>query len=533
MRRAQLASLAAWTSEGGFLTVLAVYAYEQGGAAAIGLVGVVRLLPAAVGLPFLALLADRLSRRRVLMWTSLIRALAVGCAALAAAVGGPAACVYSAAVVATLAFTAFRPAHAALIPSLCTTPAELANANSTRTLLDGVSALAGPLLAGAILATGDAAWGFAFAAACSAAAAFQMARLRYEAPPLPEREPASVWRDIRAGMQALGADRGARLLVLLGSAQAFVRGGLNVLVVLVAVEMLDLGESAVGLLWAAFGVGALLGASATFRLAGSARLARWFGLGIVVWGVPLVLLAGVSPRPAVALLFAAVGAGNALVDVTVFTLVQRLVPDRVLGRVLGTAEMTWTVSMGLGSVVAPVLVGLLGLEATLVTVGALLPALVLVFWQGLVGIDRRALVQAEEVRLLQGVPMLRPLPVPAIEHLSSVAQRVHLGRGQVVFAEGEPGDRFYVVERGEAEVTQGGRPLRHLVAGDCFGEIALLRPVPRTASVRAVTDLVLRSVDAPSFVAAVTGYSPSTVVVDRLIDERLAEPPELRDTKGV
>lgn len=518
MRRAQLASAAAWTSESAFLTTLAVYAFTQGGAAEVGLVGFLRLLPAAVALPFVAVVADRVPRQRVLLVSSLVRAVALLAATLGVVTGVPSGWVYLGVLVATLAFVVFRPAHAALLPSLCSTPAELTSANATRTLLDGVAALLGPVLAGAALAWQGPAAAFGVTTAAAAVVTVQLLGVRVEVPRLDAPPASRVASELLEGWRALVGDRRLALLVGLGAAQIVVRGALTVLAVLVVIDLLDLDEGAVGLLWAAFGAGSLLGALVTFRLAGSPRMALFFGLGIAGWGLPLALVAASSSWTLSLALVALVGVGNALVDVTVFTLVQRLAPDRVLGRVLGTAEMLWTAAMAAGSLAAPVLVHLLGARGALLALGLGLAAVAVAAAPALRQVDRVVQARTREVELLQRVPMLRPLPVPVIEQLAARATTRHVAAGEDVFAQGEPGDTYYVIASGTARVDVDGQHRRDLGRGDGFGEIALLRPLPRTATVRATTDLHLQALDGDAFIRAVGGYRPSAAAADAAIE---------------
>ncbi|WP_299446143.1 MFS transporter [uncultured Phycicoccus sp.] len=523
MRRAQVASLAAWTAEGAFLTALAVYAYQQGGAAEVGLIGFLRLLPAGVALPFGSLLVDRVPRQRVLVLSSAVRTIALLGVTLGALLGTPSPPVYVGVVLATLAFVVFRPAHVALLPSLCTTPAELTGANATRSLLDGVAALLGPVLAGAALAAQGPGVGFAVATACTAVATWQLVGIRVEVPELETPPPARVTRDLVDGWRALAGDGRIRLLVGIGAAQVAVRGALNVLAVVVVIDLLALDEGAVGLLWAAFGAGALLGASATFRLAGSPRMAVFFGVGMATWGLPLAVVAATSSWLLTLALLAVVGVGNALVDVTAFTLIQRLTPDRVLGRVLGAAEMLWTLAMALGSLGAPLLVDLFGVRGALLALGLALAGLPLLLSPGLRGVDRDVQVRTHEVELLQRVSILRPLPVPVIEQLATRAVPRLVPAGDRVFGQGEAGDDYYVIVDGRARVSVDGEYRRDLGPGDGFGEIALLRPVPRTATVDADTELDLRALSGAAFIRAVGGYRPSAEAADEVI--RRWQPP--------
>ncbi|MGI9031142.1 MAG: cyclic nucleotide-binding domain-containing protein, partial [Ilumatobacteraceae bacterium] len=142
-------------------------------------------------------------------------------------------------------------------------------------------------------------------------------------------------------------------------------------------------------------------------------------------------------------------------------------------------------------------------------------------------------VRDDAIESLQRVAMLRPLPMPAIEALAAGSQRTSIGAGTVVFAEGEHGDRFYVIDLGDVTVRRGDGSTRQLGPGDCFGEIALLRDVPRTATVIAGTDLALRTIDRRHFLATVTGYgssaaTASSLVADRLADDAAPPPPPSR-----
>src|SRR5215203_6108122 len=187
---------------------------------------------------------------------------------------------------------------------------------------------------------------------------------------LPISPPGGTRDMLAAGYRAIGAGPRTRLVVALIGAQAFVRGCLNVLLVVAAFRVLDAGASAVGYMTAAIGVGGLLGALGATRLE-ARRLAAWFGISLVFWGAPIMLMA---PRPylgAALVLLAVVGAANSVEDVAVFTLLQRIVPDEVLTRVLGAV---WGLAMGavaLGSIVAPAVVGLVGPRAAFAVVGAI------------------------------------------------------------------------------------------------------------------------------------------------------------------
>jgi MFS family permease len=522
LRRAQLSFLGAWGAEWAFTVALGIVAYRDGGAAAVGLVGLVRMLPAAVVAPLAAPLADRGRRERVLVLVCTVRGVATALAAVVVGLAGPPQIVYGLAVVSTIAATLFRPAHSALLPSLCRTGYELASANVVRGLLDSVATLAGPLLAAVLIQFTSVTVVFAGAAAASLWAAVMMLRVHYEAPPRPPA-PAGVRLVAEAaeGARAILRNRDLTILIGLAVAQTFTRGALTVFTVVVALDLLGAGEPGVGTLTAAVGAGAVVGSLAASLLVGSKWLGGWFGIGVAMWGLPIALI-GVFPTYAAALiLLACVGIGNALIDLGGFTLIARLAPDEVLARVFGLLESLVALTVGLGSIVASLLVELLGVRVALVAIGLLCPILAAAAWPRLRRLDLFVGVRDQEISLLHAVPMLRPLPLPAIEQLARGLQPVSVPTGQVVFNQGDVGDRFYVIESGTAEVIGDGRLVATLGQGQGFGEIALLRRVRRTATVRAVSPLRLRALACDHFLPVVTGFTPSAREAGTSVDTML------------
>jgi CRP-like cAMP-binding protein len=282
---------------------------------------------------------------------------------------------------------------------------------------------------------------------------------------------------------------------------------------------------------AALGVGGLIGAFGALTLVGR-RLAVPFGLALVFWGLPIAL---VAPRPYLAIalvLLAIVGAANSVEDVAAFTLLQRIVPDDVLTRVLG---VLWGLAMGavaLGSIAAPTVVEAIGPRPALVVVGAILPVLTIATWRRLVDIDRTVAAPDAELALIDSVPMFAPLSIAAKEHMAATLSAVSVAAGDVVIRAGDRGDRFYIVADGELEVLAVGLHVT-AIEGDYFGEIALLRDVPRTATVRAVTDSQLYALERDDFLAAVTAHSAVRAASDVVVEERLANVEELRDPTAV
>jgi hypothetical protein len=216
------------------------------------------------------------------------------------------------------------------------------------------------------------------------------------------------------------------------------------------------------------------------------------------------------------------GVGNTLVDVSAVTLMQRAVRDDVLGRVFGALESLLVAGLAAGALATPFVLDWIGIRATLIVFGALLPVLTLALWARLRTIDARASIPAERIELLRANPIFAPLPPATIEHLAAQLVPRHVPAGEPVFRQGDSGDHFYVVENGHVEVRIDQEHVRDLWPGEAFGEIALLRDVPRTATVTALEDTTLFGLDRDEFIAAVTGYAPSREVADTVIAQRLA-----------
>jgi hypothetical protein len=327
--------------------------------------------------------------------------------------------------------------------------------------------------------------------------------------------------DLTAGFRLLAREPHARLIVVLFVAQTIIRGALNVLIVVVAFRLLHVGGGWVGFLAGAVGAGMLVGGFASMALAGR-KLAVPFGVGLLLWGIPIALIAVAPYRLTALLLLAVVGIGNALEDVAGETLLQRLISDDLLGRVLGVMFGGATLGMGIGAIITPGLISTLGVSGALVATGAFLPVLVFLSWRGLRAIDEAAVAPTRELALLEAVPMFAPLAVTAKEQVAESLIQITHPAGYEVVKEGEAGDRFYIVASGHAEVTQDGTRLRECGPGDYFGEIALLRDVPRTATVTAIEEIELYALERADFIDAATGHAAGREAGEGIVREHLA-----------
>jgi MFS family permease len=517
LRALELAWGAAITAEWAHFVALGVFAYQEDGTLGVGIVGFIRLLPAAAIAPFAASLGDRFPRERFLAGVCLLGTVAMSASAAAYSLGPFPYVIYALAAVAAIASTLFRPANQALLPSLASTPDELVAANAFSSTLESLGTFAGPLVGGAVVALANAGWVFGAASVMFSLATVLVTSITVVGRRLEARDPGRA--QVLGGFRIIAREAGPRLVIALMIAQTFVRGALNTLIVVVAFRILHAGAGWVGLLSAAVGAGGLVGAFAAVGVAGR-RLARPFALALIAWGLPIALLAGVSYGLVAFLLVAVIGAANSIEDVAGFTLLQRIVDDTVLARVLGAVWGLAAAGLAVGSIAASLLVDAAGDKAALVAIGAFLPVSTLLVYARLTSLDRTA-VAPPEFGYIAGVAMFEPLPIATKEQLARRLERIELPAGVDVVTAGEAGDRFYVVGEGELDVIPTGGVA---TAGDSFGEIALLRDVPRTATVRTRTPSVLFALVRDDFLAAVTGHEAVHAAAERVVVERLGVP---------
>jgi predicted MFS family arabinose efflux permease len=525
LRRIELAFGGSAIGRYAIVTIVTIYAFHHGGVTAIAIVTVARQAAAATIAPLAAGLTDRLRRERVMLLSDLSRVVCVGSMAAIVALSGPSIAVYVLAVCSTVCGVVFRPAEAALISQVAQTPQELTAANVATSTFDSVGVFAGPALGAFMIAASGYTLAFAFVAAMFLWSAYFVARISAGAEKRLVAEQADEHSEklseLVAGFHVISTDSRLRLLVGLYGAQCVVAGALSVLLVPMALELLDTGNAGVGLLQSACGVGAIIGAALSIGLVARAKLATDLGFGLVLWGAPLLLIAAVPHAVVAALALAVLGAGNSIVDVCAVTLIQRSTPGELTGRVFGVLESAIVAGLGVGALITPLLTHWLGIRGTLLAVGALLPILAAVSARRFAAIDRGAAIPEEQIAALRAVPFLDVLPAQTIEVLASHTRRVELPAGTVLFSEGDHGDSFYALTTGTLEIALPDGVRKHDEAPGYVGEIALLRDVPRTATVSAATDATLWALDRDDFLGAVTGHSRATSRADMVVASRL------------
>jgi MFS family permease len=522
--RLELAWLATSTGIWGGALVLAVYAYDVGGATAVGLMGMFRTLPGAPVAPFLALVADRYPRRSVLLATNALRAVTMAGIAVAVHADAGIGAVYALAALLAIVGPSYKPAQAAMFPLLARTPSELSSANVAASMLLNLAFLVGSVAGGVLLTVTSTATVLGGVAAMFAVSLIFLARITPDRRPRVEPDTRSEHETL-AGFRVVREHPEVRELVSLLSALTLVEGAIDALVVVAALSFLDIGESGAGFLWAAWGAGAIWGGAVALGLLSRNRLTLGLTAGSIALGGTIALTGIVSAAVLAAATLAGAGGGYVLVEIAANTLLQRLAPDHVLARVFGVVETLYLVSVGLGAAAAALLVDLLGARGALVSVGSLMPLMILLRRSHLSRLEAGAPVPGREYGLLRHNRIFAPLPVATTERLARNLVEVRPEEGAEVITQGDLGHRYYVIAEGEFDAFEDGVHQRTMGPGDGFGEIALLRDIPRTATVRAQAGAVLLALEREAFVEAVTGLPHSKRAADALAAERMAERP--------
>lgn len=519
LRRVVLAFLGFSCAEHGTWVSITVFAYTQGGAGEAAVISVVQLVPAAAVAPWAARLADRRGGGTALTVGYVAQAVTMAATAAALLTGADAPVVYAGAVLAACAVTMTRPAQSALVPGLVRTPAELTAVNAATGWLESVSLFVGPTMAGVLIGLSGPGAAFALFAAGSAAAAALVLPLSRaggsrsgdddDAPP-----GRAVWKTLRA-------HPGAAALIGVVAVQFVGFGALDVLVVVLAQEVLELDAGGAGYLYAAFGAGGIVGGAGGLWLVGRRQLVPPLLGAVAAWGVAFALV-GLLPSVAAAfVLLAAAGASWTMLDVSARTLLQRVVPSDVRGRVFGVVEGMSSLALALGALLVGVLTELGGGRLAIAAVGAALVLAGAALVGSLRGLDAEVGATDAQLALLRRSSLFDVLAPPVIEDLGRALEPVTAAPGTAVITQGDHGETYFVVETGSLEVRVDDRRVGELGPGDGFGEIALLRDGVRTSTVIAREPTTLYALARGPFLEAVTGHPDAHRAAESLAEERL------------
>lgn len=503
LARLQITWLSVHAGKTALLVINLIVAYTAAGVVGLGAFGLARFLVPTVVAPFVGVPTARWPAPTILTAAHALRTLAVALILATVVADLPIELFYVAVALEAGAGSFSRPIHVALLPYVSSTPERLVAANVTSSAIEGIGVFLGPAIAGVLLASGGPTAALVAVIAIYAVGAVAIAGNHVRSLPRRAAHSADVRGQALAGLRTFREERGPRLVLTGIFLQTFVRGMLNVLVVVAALDILVMGEPGVGNLTAALGAGGLIGAAVALTLTGRDRMAGPFALALAGWSAPLIAI-GLVPLPAVAIAaLLAIGIANAVVDITAYTLLQRTIARDRRVAVLGLFDSLANGGQAVGGVAAPLLVAALGVESALVAAGLTLPVAALLLWPGLRATDPGALGGDQRVLRVRGVPLFAPLSLAAVEDVASQLRPVAYDAGAWLIREGATGDEFLIIDEGDVEVSQGPRVIRRLGPGAAVGEIALLHDIPRTASVRAIGPVRAYSLAREDFLAAV------------------------------
>jgi hypothetical protein len=509
-------------AEFGEWLALIVYAYVRGGASAAGLVVILQLIPSMLLAPLISAKLAHIGVARLLAGAYATAAATLGCCGVAILMGAPVSGVYLAAMAFSLSLGVGRPLHHVLMPLVVRHPDELTSANIATSWSEGVGALVGPALAGVLIsADGPGLACTALAGLCLAAPLLAHVRpLRADAQD-PGEEEGGI-SDLLAAARVIFSRPNTRALIAFPAGAAAIEGAIDLLVVVLAIKILAIGPGAAGYLSAAFGAGGLLGAAVAVLLAGR-RLALPLAAATLIGGLALGALALVSTVLVAVLLLALVGAARTVQSVAAQTLLQRSTPLDVIVCAFALIESMRDLGMAFSALIVPLLIALGGAKAAFVGMACIALIAVLAAAHRISRVDSDASIPVVEMGMLRNMRMFSALPAAPLETLAREARYVSVHAGTAIISEGEEGDGYYAITDGSVRVTNGEREIRRLDSGDGFGEIALLHPVRRTATVTATSETTVLSISREAFLTAMHAHPATSAGAERIAGALLEE----------
>ena len=506
-----------------------VYAFDVGGPRAAGLATLALLVPFAVAAPWAGTLTDRCRPHRVRLWSAVVQMLAFGAAAGAAAAAAPVVVVVSCSAIGVAAITFQRPANAVLTPSIVRTPRELSVANVWLGWGESLGALFGPLMATLLMMAEGPSLVLGGCALLAGLMAMSMVADVRSDGPVPVKRPDDKRiggvRSVYRSVSALRRRPGATGVLVVASAQFLLLGSFDLMLVVLAIDALDLADSAPGWLGTCVGLGALISTGVSATLVRRARLGPVLAISLATIAGAMMLLALVPSLAITLLVLPAVGLTRAMLNVTSRMLLQRASPPEALGSVFAALELFGGVGMTIGALAAQALIELGGAPLALGCFAAMFAVVLAGTWRSLQVVDEGADIPVVAISLLRRLPMFAPMPPLPMEAVARAATEMTVPSGRVVIAEGEHADRFYAIVDGSFDVSIDGRHIRTFRRGDGFGEVALLADVARTATVTAATAGALLAIERAPFLTAITGTESSHRAALQTV-EQLHIPPD-------
>jgi hypothetical protein len=482
-------------------------------------VAVAQLVPAAVLAPVIAAIADRRSPVVVLAAGYLVQAAGMAAAAAAIFAGVPIAA-YGSAVIYCVAQTATRPAQSVLVPSVAATADQLTAVNVVVSWLESAGVVASGLLAGILISLAGVGSVFVVCAGLGVAAVLLAVALRAESIAPPQEGPAAVLAGVAEGLRLAARRPRLRVMLALLTAEAVVAGALDLLFVILAIGVLGRSQAWAGYLNSTYGVGAVLAATVSAMLIGRRLGAPILGAALLLSGVLAALGFGLGLAGTLALLVVA-GAASTLLDVALRMLLQRSVPPQLMVRVFGVLEGLTMAGYAVGAILVPLLVHLGGNRLALLGAATVLPLAAAVGGWALFALDAEVPVPVVEIALLRSLPLFAELPAPAIEGVAAALIPVHLPPDTVLIRQGDPGDAYYAIAAGELDTIRDGHFVGRFSRGEGVGEIALLRAIPRTATVIAHTAATVYQLNRELFLSTVFGHIATHRLAEHITDTRL------------
>jgi MFS family permease len=344
----------------------------------LGLVGAIAGLPTLFLAVVAGVLADRLDRRRLLVWTYAAAAVLAGVLALLTTTGTVA--YWHVAVIAFaggILLTVQMPASQAIVSTVVDRTA-LGGAIALNSAQYNLMRIVGPSIAGLAIAAGGLELGFWINAAALVVVAVIFGRLPFPPTRAAGRIQAALWGDLQDGVRHVAADPVLSVLVLLAAAPAlFILSYLTFLPVY-ARDILGIGAPGLGLLTGSIGIGALTGALLMASRRPSGGTGRLLVVGLVSMSISLVTFALSPFVPLTCAALAVLGASQVAYYSTTNTLLQVRVPARLRGRVHSLYVLTSIGLLPLGNLVAGAIAERTGVPLVLAVGGGLTLAVVLV-----------------------------------------------------------------------------------------------------------------------------------------------------------